>query len=39
MYLRKFFVLRKVANVEKLTVSQEEVDAQIKGLSHWFSAI
>jgi len=31
-YLRKFFVLRKVANVEKLTVSQEEVDAQIKGM-------
>ena len=31
-YLRKFFVLRKIANVEKLTVSQEEVDAQIKGM-------
>ena len=31
-YLRKFFILRKVANVEKIFVSEEEVDAQIKGM-------
>ncbi len=31
-YLRKFFVLRKVANVEKVFVTEEEVDAQIKGM-------
>lgn len=31
-YLRKFFVLRKVANAEKITVSEAEMDAQIKGM-------
>ena len=31
-YLRKFFILRKVANVEQIFVSEEEVDAQIKGM-------
>ncbi len=31
-YLRKFFVLRKIANVEKIAVSEAEVDAQIKGM-------
>ena len=32
-YMRKFFILRKIANVEKIYVSNEEVDAQIKGMS------
>jgi len=31
-YLRKFFVLRKVANAEKITVSEEEMDVQIKAM-------
>lgn len=31
-YLRKFFVLRKAAKLEKVTVSEAEVDAQIKGM-------
>lgn len=31
-YLRKFFVLRKVANAEKITVSEAEMDAQIKSM-------
>lgn len=32
-YLRKFFLLRKIAHVENISVSEGELDAQVKGMS------
>lgn len=34
--LRRLFILRKVADAEKITVSQGEVDGQIKGMSRYY---
>ena len=31
--MKKFFILRKIANAEKITVSEEEVDMQIRQMS------
>jgi trigger factor len=34
--LRRMFILRKIANEEKITVEQAEVDAQIKSMSKYY---
>ena len=33
--MKKFFILRKIANAEKITVSEEEVDMQIRQMSSY----
>lgn len=37
-YLRKFFVLRQIANLEKISVDESEIDMQIKAMASYMNA-